>query len=409
MSTKEGRRSPGSRALIMFAAALLLGLTAGAAAYGAGAGEADATAGYEIWALDQGTNIIHIVQPDDSAEAGFSVFEQVDLGAYPDAEIDMPHMIDFTQDYEYAVIASPASANTTIIRTSDRQVVAVLDTGAGTHMASFTPDDSRIIVDVIAEGTVVEIDVDLENERFEIARTLKVSEAPLVQERSDVFSTDDEGNLMTQPICHDYANGGRHAYITLGPGLADGGLIVLDLDSFDLVAAYGPEEVSVNCGTVAHPQDSRFYLNGGSVDEGHWYVFNTETHEPIADENGDIRRSSGGRDAHGVWYTPDGSELWMVNRASSDGIVIDPNTDAVIDTIEWTGQSPDILTFSPDGAYAFVTLRGPEQRSGPHAIAGDTPGISIMDVATREVSALLILDPDTHESDFHGIGMRQLR
>lgn len=119
--------------------------------------------------------------------------------------------------------------------------------------------------------------------------------------------------------------------------------------------------------------------------------------------------ASGGRDAHGVWYTPDGSELWMVNRASSDGIVIDAGTDEVIDTIEWTGRSPDILTFSPDGRFAFVTLRGPVQRSGPHAIAGDTPGVSIMDVATREVREILVPDPERRESDFHGIGMRRLR
>ena len=409
MRTHECAGSTERRVLLRFAAAALIGLTVGAGAFGAGLAEVEAGPSYEIWALDQGTNIIHILQPEVSAPVRFSVSDTVDLGAYPHAEIDMPHMIDFTQDYAYAVIASPAGANTTVIRTADREVVAVLDTGAGTHMASFTPDDSRIIVDVIAEGTVVEIDVDPANERFEIARTLKVSEAPLVRERADVFSTDGDGNLVTQPVCHDYANGGSHAYITLGPGLGDGGLIVLDLDSFELVAAYGPQEISVNCGTVSHPEDARFYLNGGSVDEGHWYVFDTDAHEPVPDENGEIRRSSGGRDAHGVWYTPDGSELWMVNRASSDGIVIDAATDEVIDTIEWTGKSPDILTFSPDGRYAFVTLRGPEQRSGPHAIAGDTPGISVIDVATREVRDILVLDPIRGDSDFHGIGMRRRR
>ena len=393
--------------LLALLAALLLLVTIGSLV-AAGIGEDGPYGGYEVWALDQGTNIIHILQPDSSAADGFSVIDTVDLGAYAAAEIDMPHMIDFTRDYEYAVIASPASANTTVIRTEDRQVIAVLDTGPGSHMASFTPDDSRIIVDVIADGTVVEIDADLANEHFEIARVLEVAEDPLVQERAGHFSRDDDGALLTQPVCHDYANGGRRAYITLGPGLADGGLVVLDLESFEAVAAYGPEEVSVNCGTVAHPEDSRFYVNGGSVDEGHWYVFDTSTHEPIPDADGEIRRSSEGRDAHGVWITPDGGELWMVNRASSDGIVIDPETDEVIDFIEWTGRSPDILTFSPDGQWAFITLRGPEQRSGPHAIAGDTPGGSVMNVATREIHAILELDPERGESDFHGIGLREL-
>ena len=363
--------------------------------------------GYEIWALDQGTNIIHIIRPDSATENGFEVAETIDLGSYPDAEIDMPHMIDFTRDYAYAVIASPASANTTVIRAADREIVAVLPTGAGTHMASFTPDDSRIIVDVIQEGTIVEIAADLQNESFEISRTLIVANDSVVRSKQDAFSRNSDGELMTQPICHDYTHDGRYAYITLGPGLSDGGLVVLDLESFSLVEAFGPNEISVNCGTVSHPEDDRFYINGGSVEQGHWYVFDTTRHRPIPNSTGEIRRSSHGYDAHGVSVTPDSTELWMVNRASSDGIVIDPATNEVKDYIDWTGKSPDILTFSPDGEYAFITLRGPQQRSGPHAIAGDTPGVSVMRAADRSIHAILELDPERAESDFHGIGMRR--
>ena len=144
------------------------------------------------------------------------------------------------------------------------------------------------------------------------------------------------------------------------------------------------------------------FLNGGSVDEGVWYVFDTATHQPIHQDG------SRGTDAHGVWITPDGAELWMVNRHSSNGIVIDPVTFEVIDEIAFTGKSPDILTMSPDGRYAFITLRGPEQRSGPHAIAGDTPGVAVLDIATRE--SVTILEPDRAHpmSDFHGIGLRPL-
>jgi hypothetical protein len=84
------------------------------------------------------------------------------------------------------------------------------------------------------------------------------------------------------------------------------------------------------------------------------------------------------------------------------------------------GESPDILDFSPDGALAFITLRGPNPRSGGsavHPIAGGTPGVAVVDVATRQVVEVLrpnddVVDPalegDGRLSDFHGIGVRRL-
>ncbi|AFG36504.1 YncE family protein [Spirochaeta africana] len=106
-------------------------------------------------------------------------------------------------------------------------------------------------------------------------------------------------------------------------------------------------------------------------------VFDTTTHTPVHAEP----RTSFGLDAHGVRATPDGSEIWMVNRATSDGIIIDPRTDAVIDYLPFVGESPDILDFSPDGRFAFVTLRGPATLSGPHANQEFSPGVAVLDTA----------------------------
>jgi DNA-binding beta-propeller fold protein YncE len=307
----------------------------------------------------------------------------------------MPHMIAFDSSYRYAFIASPASGDTAVMRTADREVVAILPTGAGSHLAGVTPGDTQVIVDVIAEAKLVEIDVDVDAERFTLGRELILAEDPLVVERADAFAG-------TSPICHDTTADGRFAYVTLGPALAAGGLVVLDTESFSLVRVFPPSEVRTNCGTIRSPDGRHMFLNGGSVDEGVWYVFDTATHEPVFE--GDSR----GTDAHGVMFSADGAELWMVNRHSSDGIVIDPESFEVVDDIAFTGQSPDILAIGPDNRYAFVTLRGPEPRSGPHAIAGDTPGVAVIDVATRELVTVLEPDRGNVASDFHGIGVRPL-
>lgn len=365
---------------------LALGLAFAAAQAGP---EAPSAQDYEVWALDQGTNRIHILGSDLAEK------EVIDLGGVA----DLIHMIDFSADFAYAFIASVATGNTVVIRTEDREVVAVLETGPGTHMASVSRDD-RIIVDVLgnAEGagaSLVEIVFDREAESFEIGRSLIITEDPLFADLAGA------GHLG-RPVCHDYSADGRYAFVTLGPALTDGVLVVLDTDLFTLAHVFDPEEVRANCGTMLSPDGHAMFVNGGSVEEGHWYAFDPETFELLHED------SSRGHDAHGVWFTPDGSELWMVNRASSNAIIIDPATFEVVAEIDFVGKSPDILTISPDSSYAFITLRGPVQRSGPHAIAGDTPGVAVVDVANRELLQILELAEGDERSDFHGIGLRPL-
>ena len=76
--------------------------------------------------------------------------------------------------------------------------------------------------------------------------------------------------------------------------------------------------------------------------------------------------------------------------------------------IPFVGESPDILVISPDGRFAFITLRGPEPLSGPHAIRGHSPGVAVVDVAARQLVEILLPEPDLAVSDFHGIGLRPL-
>jgi hypothetical protein len=225
---------------------------------------------YEIWAADQGTHILHIYDQDLEEVA------QIDLGEHG---VRVPHMIDFTSDYRYAFTANVASGNVAVIRAEDREVVAVIDTGPRTHMAGVRAGDRVVVADIIGspddyrDGKLVEIDMDLEEERFTIGRELIIAEDPLFQEKEAQFQD-------VSAICHyDTADGG-HSFVTLGPALANGGLLVVNNETFTLERAWGPDEIQANCGTMLSPDGSVMIVNGGGEEVGVWHAFDTETFEP---------------------------------------------------------------------------------------------------------------------------------
>jgi DNA-binding beta-propeller fold protein YncE len=342
--------------------------------------------------MDQGTNTLHVYN-SKLEEVG-----RIDMGA---EGLKVPHMIDFTSDYAYAAVAHPSSGNVAVIRTSDRKIIATLATGPGTHMATVKPDDSAILVAVIGDakvpkdGKVVEITIDRESETFKIGRSLVIADDPLVKESGTKFT--DFG-----AVCQEFTADGRFAYVTLGPALKDGGLVVLDTARFSLVAAYPPDEIKVNCGTLLTADGKHMFVNGGSADVGVWYAFDTATHKQV--RQGESR----GKDAHGVWATPDGREVWMVNRVSSNGIIIDAKTLEVVAELPDVGTTPDILAMSPDSKLAFVTLRGPNPVTAAHVAKGKTPGFAVIDVAGRKLIKVVQPAEGNEKSDFHGIGVRVL-
>lgn len=430
-------------------------LTSGAVAGGlvltGGLGQAGASDGtnadYEIWAFDQGTGIGYIYAPD--GDGSFEQIDEIDMNeldeitpgndhVHGDDEDDhddhdeddhedheeadagtiVPHMVDFSSDYEYAAVACMMAEQTAIFRTEDRELVAALDTGPGTHFAGFSPDDSFLQVDVIETGTIVRIDADLENERFEIADELVVAEDPAFEQCAHHFND-------ALPICHQYTDNG-YSYHTLGPGVDDAGVVIVDTESFEIAELFWPEQVRANCGTMAHPTESKFYLTAGAPSNheptggvGEWYVFDTETHRPIDNDGNvvegndftheEVARDSGGIDGHALWFPEGDEELWVLNRETDDGVIADPSADENVEEVEEYGPAQDIMWSSPDGEYMFVTLRGPEPLSGdPHAAEGETPGFSVLDTETRDLIEIIEPDEGNELSDFHGIGVRAI-
>jgi DNA-binding beta-propeller fold protein YncE len=300
-------------------------------------------------------------------------------------------------------VAAPATGNVAIIRAADRQVVAMIPTGPRTHHAAVSPDDRTVIVSVIGaanapwDGKLVEINVDLANERFTIGRQLVLADDPVFAGRRNEFK--DTGGA----VCLAYTGDGRQAYVTLGPGLDEGGTVILDTREFRLVDAFPPRQLDANCGTILSPDGNHMYLVGGDRGIGVWHAVDTRTRRPVK------RSESRGHDAHGSRVTPDGREYWIVNRVTSNAIVVDPRTHSVLAEIPFVGKTPDIVAMSPDSRFAFFTLRGPNPVTMPHLAVGETPGVAVFDVRTRRQLRLLEPAKGDPKSDFHGIAVRLWR
>ncbi len=385
-------------------------------------GERPEDGSYEIWALDQGTDVNYIYEPrgDDEFEQvdSFDISEDVGESGL------VPHMLHFSPDGEYVAIACTAGARTLVYDTDERELVSELDTGAGTHFAGFTPDGESILVDVIGEGKIKRIDADLEAEEFEVTGEIDVLESDVIRQRVDEFEPqEDDGEEWLSPICHWHANG--HSFHSLGPAVDNGGVVKVDYEEFEIVDAISLEETRTNCGTLTSPDEDKLFVTAGAPSNhdtggvGEWYVYDTDTlapYDPDTEEliegeytYEDVARDSEGYDAHGFWFTDGGEELWVLNRETNDGLVVDAESHEVIDEIEDFGPSPDIMWGSPDDEYLFVTLRGPNPLSGDaHAAEGETPGFSVMSVEGREQVDVIQPDGDNEDSDLHGIGVREL-
>ena len=402
-SATTPQRSGRTRTLALIVAVLVVG--ASGAAWSA---LRDTAVAYEVWSLDQGTDRIHVYDDTHTQVAVIDVspaaLRSVLPGFDPASGRTVPHMIDFDSAHRFAFIAATAGGATIVIDTVSREVAAVLETGPGTHMAAVTPDDSAVWVAVIGTRQLIEIPLDLAaaTPEFSVARILDVEE---------LLATTGFAFPSASPVCHDYDTQGR-AWITLGPGMTQGGLIVLDVVTGEIVHAFDPDVVRANCGIGFSADGKRAIANWSGtfgpdvVDgEGEWYVVDTTSF--------DVLQASGsaGVDAHGVRITPDGREFWQVNRGTGNGLRIDARTFTVLGPID-AGDTPDILDFSPDGRFVYITQRGPNPLSGdPHVARGTLAGVLVVDVATGE--AVTRLDPPLATgtegqvlNDVHGIGVR---
>jgi DNA-binding beta-propeller fold protein YncE len=120
------------------------------------------------------------------------------------------------------------------------------------------------------------------------------------------------------------------------------------------------------------------------------FIFDTSDHRILAQVQLD------GQDAHGLHLSPDGSEVWVIGRATATVEIFDASTLKPLTMIEQVGSRPDLAAFSPDGKFFFASQRGEAVTGVAHAVSGDTPGFAVIDVVTREVVELVSIDGDIH-------------
>ena len=196
------------------------------------------------------------------------------------------------------------------------------------------------------------------------------------------------------PICPLIDSTSRLTFVTL----RGGGLFVVDSQAtpMQIVAEYDRETIHGNgCGGIE--SDGKMYLDSGggtatNLNEFDVYAFTladfrlparpcapSPAEHPAAKlvVSQDDREHT---DAHGVTLTKHGRYLWVADRAGNRIVVIETETDQVVNEISLVGTlssdpSPDLLALAPAGNRMFATLRGSLPLSGdPHASTGTTPG-----------------------------------
>lgn len=340
------------------------------------AASAQEAASYEVWVSDQTHDRILVYEGDS-----WALLHEIDVAA-PDRErgTSKPHMINFSPDWRYAYVANvgaPAlTNNVVVIDTETYAVVATVATSGSAHAAVPSPDGSRIWVANISEHHLTEILFDSAAGTWTVNRKIP--------------------SYGMRPICAWFTADGSAIYVTNGgtPAVV-GTLAVIDVESGALitqVADFGREA----CGVQRSPDGSRMYANNGFHEANqpeqndNLFLFDTSDHRILA------RVQLQGQDAHGLHLSPDGSEVWVVGRATATVEIFDAGTLEPIAMLEGVGSRPDLAGFSPDGKFFFTSQRGEAVTGVAHAVSGDTPGFAAIDVASRQVVELVPIEGDVH-------------
>lgn len=357
---------------------------------------------YVIWASDQNADDLYILDPDGGV---IDIIDRETLGG-----AERSHMLWGVKDDPYVYSANSVSGSVTVLDSRTSRVAAVIENvGKLPHAAQPNParPDHIYVANIGPQATdedgnpdtgetIAEI-IRTETEDgyvWEVSRMLDLKAAPAL--------ADDNLFPSRRPVCAGFTPDGSAMLMTL----FNGGLAVIDLDAFEVTKAWGRDEIAEHgCGFAESPNPGEVYVTAGGQFSSWLYVFEftDEGPELVASHN----LSQTGHDAHGAWVDTERNELWVVHRVS-DNATIHPldeirNEGHEFEVMDFVGRTPDLITMSRDNSRAFITLRGPNPAPTiPHDIVGERPGISIIDVATREIIEVVHLG-DPEGGDFHGI------
>jgi DNA-binding beta-propeller fold protein YncE len=357
---------------------------------------------YQVWAADQNGNVVYVLD----AEA--RVLRTLDSTALGNAR--RPHMLWGVPRDAFIYSANTVSGSVTVLARADGSVRAVVQAvGKSPHAAQPNPHrPDRIYVANIGpqapgpDGTPDRGETISEIVRSDGPSGPAWTVARFLDLKAEAALADTAQFPSRRPVCMGFSADGRVMLVTL----FNGGLAAVDLGQWKVTKAWGRGDVAQHgCGFASSPEGAELYITAGDMHSSWLYVFDVAGAEPQLVRTHNLSRS--GQDAHGVAIDSGRRELWVAHRVSSNVTIHSLATlrtaQHVWSTIAAVGKTPDLIAFAPDASRAFITLRGPKPAPTiPHATVGETPGVSIIDVAARRLIRVVPLG-NQETGDFHGI------
>jgi DNA-binding beta-propeller fold protein YncE len=214
---------------------------------------------YTVWAVDQNANTLYVLDPDGK------VLRTIDGATLGDAK--RPHMLWGVPKDEYVYSANTVSNSVTVLSHKDGGVKAIMaSVGKSPHAAQPNPQHpDRIYVSNIApqaagaDGkpdrgeTITEL-VRTGGPKWAITRFLDLKAAPALSDTNLYPSR--------RPVCVGFSKDGRYMLATL----FNGGLAVVDLQTWNVVQGWGKNDIAENgCGFATSPSGDELYVTAGNL------------------------------------------------------------------------------------------------------------------------------------------------
>jgi DNA-binding beta-propeller fold protein YncE len=402
---------------------------------------------HEVWALDQsdtredGGGTLHVYRGEALAPAiaANAVSEVIDLGgAVRDLCLEKtgsaprrPHVIAFNAAQTHAIISFVATGHVVFMDAVRRVPVAAIDAGAQAHAAIPSPDQKYVIVCNQNGKLLQRIKTEYATNTFtleeEATLDLANGTTPSGAPREDATLRPD--NAPIWPVI-DAAS--RLAFVTL----RGGGLFVVDCTTtpMSIVGEYDKATVRPH-GVVGTEVGGKAYFDsgGGTSAQGHGgdlyalpvSAFASGANPPNTPAPKLVFSHSSRTevDAHGAVLTAGGRYLWVLDRAANTVVVVDTQTDTVVNEFSLAGRvssdpAPDFMAISPDGDRIYVSLRGPNPLTGNsptlNNAVGNSPGVGIISVNRNDQGGELVgvarithIVDGVERADPHGLAVRR--
>ena len=318
------------------------------------------------------------------------------------------HYVTFNATGTQAIIAFVGTGHVLIADAKTRKPLFVVDVGAQAHAALPSPDDTNILVANQSGKRVQRISTHYKTNTFalETAATLDLANGvtPSGALRQAGGLRPDNAPVIALPDASSTL-----ALVTL----RGGGAFVLNARStpMAIVAEYTTATIEPS-GLFGLRAADKFYFNSGDMGMGvmdHQSVLyslpvgafstapnlvpNTPMPQVVFNYG-----AMGSVDSHGMVLTKHDRYLWVADRLANSAMVVDPNTDLVVNEIELAGAlsddpTPDLFAISPSCNRVYVSLRGPNPLTGNnpdhHNAEGTTPGLGVIQVTHGGLSGKL--------------------